>query len=612
MRIVTPRFVVAFTVVLILAVPLFAQDSAPSTVPPSTTPASTTPAAAPPSAQPSASDPAPSSIPPSAAPAQNAPSLPPPAATNLNEVLDHVVQREHFFMAQMRHMHPMVETYLQDLKNDKEGNSIPEKDQYFLGRLDMSEGAEDVSFTGQPGFGRRVMKRLTGMYGSHYLPLGFAQMVVVDADFQKRNYDFTFVRREFLGEIRCLVIDLHPKEGQKTVHFLGRIWVEDQDYNIVRFNGTYAPQPKGNNFFFHFDSWRLNLRPGVWLPAYVYSEEANFKTELTKALHFKAQTRLWGYDLKGLGRSEEFTQILIDSPQNVTDQSAAAADATPVVAERMWERQAEENAVERLTKVGLLAPPGEVDKILATVVNNLLVTNNIDLQGDVHCRVLLTSPLESFTIGHTIVMSRGLLDVLPDEASLAMVLSHELAHLVLGHRLDTQLAFNDKLFFPDEESLQRLDFKHSPADEEAADSKALDLLKNSPYKDKLGNAGLFLKALQMKAPELPHLIRSHLGDSLAGGKSMRMSTLLAEAPALDPKKLDQIAALPLGGRIKVDPWSDQVELSKAKAVALTSAHEKMEFGITPFFPYLTRLSTGGAEKVALTTTPSASAEPAQK
>jgi hypothetical protein len=265
------------------------------------------------------------------------------------------------------------------------------------------------------------------------------------------------------------------------------------------------------------------------------------------------------------------------------------------------ERQAEENAVERLTKVGLLAPPGEVDKILATVVNNLLVTNNIDLQGDIHCRVLLTSPLESFNIGHTIVMSRGLLDVLPDEASLAMVLSHELAHIVLGHRLDTQLAFNDKLFFPDEESLQRLDFKHSPADEEAADTKALDLLKNSPYKDKLGNAGLFLKALQMKAPDLPHLIRSHLGDSMAGGKSIRMSTLLAEAPALDEKKLDQIAALPLGGRIRVDPWSDQVELSKAKAVALTSAHEKMEFGITPFFPYLTRFATASPEKVALTT-----------
>jgi hypothetical protein len=537
---------------------------------------------------------------PSIATAPSSESLPPVAMT-LNDVVDRVVQREHLFMAQMRHMHPMVETYLQNLKSDQAGNPVPVKDQYFLGRLDLSDGSEDISFMGQPGFGHRMLNKMTGVYSLHFLPLGFAQMVVLDTDFQKRFYDFTFVRREFLGELRCLVIDVHPKEGQKYARFMGRIWVEDQDYNIVRFNGTYYPQPK-MNFFFHFDSWRLNMRHGTWLPAYVYTEESNLKTGFSKTLHFKAQTRLWGYDLKGLSKNEEFTQILIDSPQSVKDQSDAAADASPVVAQRMWERQAEENAVERLQKIGLLAPSGEVDKILATVVNNLLVTNNIDLQGDIHCRILLTSPLESFTIGHTIVISRGLLDVLPDEASLAMVLAHELSHIVLGHRFDTKLAFNDRLFFPDEESLQRLDFKRSSADEEAADIKALDLLKNSPYKDKLGNAGLFLKALQQKAPDLPNLIRPHLGNSFAGSKTIRMSSLLASSPALDDKRLDQIAALPLGGRIKVDPWTDRVELSKAKPVALTSASEKMEFEITPVFPYLTRLSTGGTEKMALTTT----------
>ena len=543
---------------------------------------------------------------PSSTPAQTTESLP-AAALTLNDVLDRVVQREHLFMAQMRHMHPMVETYLQDLKNDSSGNTSPVKDQYFLGRLDMSDGPEDVSFVGQPGFGHRMLTKLTGVYSLHYLPMGFAQMIILDSDFQKKYYNFTFVRREFLGELRCLVIDVQPKEGQKISRFMGRIWVEDQDYNVVRFNGSYYPQPK-INFFFHFDSWRLNMRPGTWLPAYVYTEESNLKTGLSKSLHFKAQTRLWGYDLKSLGKNEEFTQILIDSPQNVNDQSAAAADATPIVAERMWEKQAEDNAIDRLQKIGLLAPSGEVDKILATVVNNLLVTNNIDLQGDIRCRVLLTAPLESFTIGHTIVISRGLLDVLPDEASLAMVLAHELSHIVLGHHFDTKLAFNDKLFFPDEESFQRLDFKRSQADEEAADTKALELLKNSPYKDKLGNAGLFLKALQVKGPDLPHLIRPHLGNSFAGGKSVRMSSLLAAAPPLDAKRLDQIAALPLGGRIKVDPWTDQVELSKAKPVALTSAREKMEFEITPFFPYLTRLSTGGTDKVALTTPSSSQTE----
>jgi len=585
MRIVRSGSVLIF-LLWVCAFSVTAQNPSPSATQSAVTPTTPAPVTTAPAA-------------PATAPAQSAESLP-PAALTLNDVLDRVVQREHFFMAQMRHMHPLVETYLQDLKNDSNGNTTPVKDQYFLGRLDMADGPEDTSFVGQPGFSHRMLAKLTGVYSLRFLPMGFAQMVVLDSDFQKKYYNFTFVRREFLGELRCLVIDVQPKEGQKTARFLGRIWVEDQDYNIVRFNGSYYPQPK-INFFFHFDSWRLNMRPGMWLPAYVYIEESNLKTGLTKTLHFKAQTRLWGYDLKGLNKNEEFTQILIDSPQNVNDQSAAA-DATPVVAERMWEKQAEENAVDRLQKIGLLAPAGELDKILSTVVNNLLVTNNIDLQGDIHCRVLLTAPLESFTIGHTIVISRGLLDVLPDEASLAMVLAHELSHIVLGHHFDTKLAFNDKLFFPDEESFQRLDFKRSAKDEEAADTKAVELLKNSPYKDKLSNAGLFLKALQQKAPELQHLIRPHLGNSFAGGKNnVRMASLLASAPALDEKRLDQIAALPLGGRIKVDPWTDQAELSKAKPVALTSAREKMEFEITPFFPYLTRLSTGGAEKVALTT-----------
>lgn len=514
--------------------------------------------------------------------------------------MDRVVQREHLFLAQMRHLHPMVETYLQDLKTDKDGNASPAKDQYFLGRLDMSDGPEDTSFIGQPGFGQRMVNRLTSVYAMHFLPLGFAQMVVLDTDFQKKYYKFTFVRREFLGEVRCLVIDAEPTADSGTGRFLGRIWVEDQDYNVVRFNGTYSPHPK-TSFYLHFDSWRLNMRAGTWLPAYIYSEESDMKYRISKSLHFRAQTRLWGYDLKALNKNSEFTQILVDSPQSIKDQSDAGADATPVVAQRMWERQAEDNAVERLQKIGLLAPPGEVDKILQTVVNNLLVTNNIDLQGDVRCRVLLTSPLESFTVGHTIVISRGLLDVLPDEASLAMVLAHELSHIVLGHTFDTKLAFNDRMFFPDEDSFQRLDFRRRSSDEAAADTKALELLKNSPYKDKLGTAGLFLKALQERAPDLPNLIRPHLGNNFAEGKGGRMSALLASAPELDAKRTDQIAALPLGGRIKLDPWTDQVEMAKAKPVALASAKEKMPFEITPFFPYLTRLSTPGSEKVALTT-----------
>ncbi len=522
------------------------------------------------------------------------------APSSFDQVIDRIVEREHFFVAQMRHMHPLAETYIQNMKADKELGAVPVGDHYFLGRLDMSNGTDDRTFVGRPGFGRRMLNSLTSVYSLHFLPLGFAQMVMLDDDFQKRFYTLTFVRREFLGETRCLVIDVQPKENAGKGRFLGRIWVEDQDYNIVRFNGTYSPHAS-TSYYLHFDSWRLNMRPGLWLPAYVYSEESEMKYRMTQNLHFKAQTRLWGYDIKGLGRADEFTSIQVDSPQSVKDQSEVAQDATPVEAERMWQRQAEDNAVERLQKIGLLAPSGDVDKVLTTVVNNLIVTNNLDIQPEVRARVLLTAPLESFTIGHTIVVSRGLLDVLPDEASLAMVLARELGHLALGHQLDTRFAFNDRMFFADEETFSNLNFQRSSADEEDADKKALELLSNSPYKDKLGNAGLFLKALQERAPDLKNLIRARLGDGLVSGKTLRMSALLNSAPQLDERKKDQIAALPLGGRIKVDPWSSQATLAKSKPVALLSAREKMPFEVTPVFPYLTRASAQGSEKVASTT-----------
>jgi len=125
------------------------------------------------------------------------------------------------------------------------------------------------------------------------------------------------------------------------------------------------------------------------------------------------------------------------------------------------------------------------------------------------------------------------------------------------------------------------------------------LLANSPYKDKLSNAGLFLKALETRAPELKHLIRPHLGNGLAGGKTLRMSGLLNSAPQLEMRNVDQIAALPLGGRVRLDPWSNRVELLKIKPVAVLSAREKMPFEVTPFLPYLTRLRTVAPDKIAV-------------
>jgi hypothetical protein len=371
--------------------------------------------------------------------------------------------------------------------------------------------------------------------------------------------------------------------------------VEDRDFNIVRFNGTYSGNSR-TAYYLHFDSWRFNLQSDVWLPSYIYVEESGTRqnSPLYHDLYFKAQTRLWAYDPAQLSHDEEFTQIKVE---NSVDDHPAAKDNSPVEAERMWERMAEDNAVDHLQQIGLLAPASEVDKVLQTVVNNLIITNNLEIEPDVRCRVLLTSPLESFTIGHTIVVSRGLLDVLPDESSLATILAHELAHIALGHRIDTRLAFNDLFFFSDTDAFQRLHFERSPADEEAADKEAVELLAKSPYKDKLSSAGLFLEALKSRAPVLTNLISPRLGGRMTNGNNTRMSALLTGAPALQNQRIDQVAALPIGSRIKLDPWSNQLTMMNASSVALVSAREKMPFEVTPFFPFLS-YSQGDKKLVA--------------
>jgi hypothetical protein len=63
-------------------------------------------------------------------------------------------------------------------------------------------------------------------------------------------------------------------------------------------------------------------------------------------------------ELKSVKKSEEFTQIVVNSPDTVKDRSGAATDATPIVAERMWEHlsRVTNNGAE---KVALASPPAE-------------------------------------------------------------------------------------------------------------------------------------------------------------------------------------------------------------------------------------------------------------
>ena len=514
------------------------------------------------------------------------------AVTTVNQAIDRIIAREHDEVATIRRYTPIIETYIQDMKPDKDMGAVPVDDRYFLGEANLAKGVVDNSMLARKK-GKfdalNPLAHLGDLFTFDFVPAGFLQMVFLDTSgFDRSHYQFDYIGREFLGEVRCLVFNLRPLPKSGNGRFNGRIWVEDQNFTIVRFNGVFTPVSGPNGFNLHFDSWRMNLQPGLWLPAFVFSQESDLKDFLGNHVRFKSQTRLWGYDLKNVGRESEFSELTIESPTAIQDQASGQLDRSPVEMEREWQHAAEINVLDRLQRIGLLAPPGEVDKVLETVVNNLEVTNNLDIEPEVHCRVLVTGTLESFSIGHTIVLSRGLLDVLPDEASLATMLVQELADILVPKPSTDQWGFNDMTNVTTLEALSRFSFKKSPDQVQMANQKALELLKNSPYKDKLGNAGLFLKQLDAESKSLPALINPHLGNTV-----FLASQLMTTAPQLQPGKLDQISALPIGSRLKLDPWSCRVELVKARPISLTSAREKMPFEITPFMPFLTRYQKPG-------------------
>jgi hypothetical protein len=340
-----------------------------------------------------------------------------------------------------------------------------------------------------------------------------------------------------------------------------------------------------NEYFYHFDSWRTQIRTGEWLPSYVYSSEEHPLTHFDVP-NFKSTTHLWGYRLAGNERAEELSRVLLEDPNSVKDEGTQH-DRSPLEAQREWRHEAENNVLDVLERNGLLAPAGPVDTVLNTIVNNLLITNNLDGQITLHCRLLLTTNVELFSVGETIVVSRGLVDAVPDEATLATFLAHGVADAMLPKPYQDQYGFSDIMRMTATEVLKKLSFEEKPAEVAENSAKAMELLKKSPYAGKLGNAGLFLKQLQSELKPLSHLIDPQLGNEIYFS-----SQLLRAAPALQQGDKTQIAALPMGSRLKVDAWSANVSLMKSKPVQLFSARDKMPFEITPLVPYLTRYSEG--------------------
>ena len=503
---------------------------------------------------------------------------------------DRIFKREKQQEETIENSAPIVETYIQEEKSDPLMGTVPKKDLYFLGQGDFRGKSMKVH--------SMTPKTRKGSIMWSFEPSGFLQMAFLDlGGFDKDHYRLVppeTNKRVFLGEVRCYVFDVERTPKAKGPRFRGRIWVEDQDFTIVRINGIYAPEANfslrhfEDEFYLHFDSWRTNVKSGFWMPSDIYIQDLR-EPPPTGGPRFKARTHLWGYGLTSRNRQEEFGRLLVETQGQVKDETDKQ-DRSPLEQQRGWRDLSEQNVMEVLERVGLVAPEGNVEKVLNTIVNNIMVTNNFDSRIEMHCRVLMTSDIEMFSMQNTIVLSRGLIDVVPNEETLGALLAFEIADAMVPKPAQDQYGFSDILRLTPTEALKKLSFVDKPEEAQKNSEKALEMLKKSPYGDKLANVGLFLAQLQSQKSALKQLISARLGNQV-----YFTSQLLQMSPALAPANLQQLGALPMGSRIKVNAWNDSVSLIETHQMGPISPREKIPFEVTPIDLHLTRYVESSAE-----------------
>jgi hypothetical protein len=522
-----------------------------------------------------------------------------------NALIDKAIVQERNVIKVVKERAPLVETYIQNMKPDPVLLQVPESDEHFLARVDFSKVINDQEYKDNKGnfssqknhfsFFKNSFGALGGISSSLRLTFhesGFVQMILMDSNnFDRQHYTFTFIRNDFLGNIPTAVFDVSPIDGKKDYgRFFGRIWVETRDGNVVRFNGDFSGTIETMKEFYHFDSWRTNVQPSLWLPTSFYVEESDPKST-SSTLKFKAINYVWGYVLKVPANNAENTSLDV---VNATDVSNDAPDVSPLGAQREWVQQAEDNVIERLFQAGLLDAPSDFDKTLEALASNILVYNNIQVSRPIRVRTLLTEPLESLAVGNTIIISKSLIDttsvVTADGAqqmgNLNAILAFQLAHIILGHRLDTKYAFNDRLLFPSTSVFERIPMHHTAADNAEAAKKAMELLSVKELADGQQYFGLYLEQLQQRVKALPALNQPVLGDALIKSdtdSSFWMQAMVPKGIKLDMKDLKQQAAMPLASFLRFDPWTDQLIQMHPSFEPILSDRDKMPFEVEPVY-----------------------------
>jgi len=441
--------------------------------------------------------------------------LPRPEFGGLNhkQVTRRIFEQENAMIDKLATLHPFTESYMQSLgprRKEKTGPAFEEQsegvidDLYFFGRTDFSDnGIGEVLLFGGGPWRETYIKDNSDLLAEVH-PLGMVWMFFVDLnEFDADTYALTYEGKQTLMNTECLVFAVAPVRQRAWGRFHGDIWVDSLSFGIVRAKGAFTSAHgwsrllHGRARFFHFDTWREKTENGLWVP-----NSSNFEERKTSGFnagnveyHYRGYSHFWRQPRQAAHGNEA---------EDISTKSSVAPGSL----------DSSESLISQLESTGLLASLGPEERRLNQIVQQIAPTN-VANAPTINCRILLTTPVDIFSLGNTIIVSRGLLNLAPSDSVLAFMLARQVAYVLLGNTANIPALSTETLFnVSGKHEFPGLGIRVRPEDEAAADSKATLLIQQSPYKGTDADARSFLSQLKSESNRFPNLIRARFGASI--------------------------------------------------------------------------------------------------
>jgi hypothetical protein len=201
----------------------------------------------------------------------------PPKDTSPEEIIKRFAAKETEF-AKARDQY----TYRQDVKvQTVDGDTVDGEYREVFDVMfnDKGQRIENVVFAPQSNLTKIYMSQEDMEDIRHKLPF-----VLTTEDLPQ--YNILYVGQQQEDELHCYVFDIAPRliEGKKR-YFQGRVWVDSNDFQIVKTYGKTVPDIRKKhgdeeNLFPKFTTWRQQIDGLYWFPVYTKADDE---------LHFKAE-----------------------------------------------------------------------------------------------------------------------------------------------------------------------------------------------------------------------------------------------------------------------------------------------------------------------------------